>query len=247
MLSVGGTDGIVAALAGDAQGEHGDEGAAGDGVVGGLGAGHALNAAVAELLFLLGELAGGVVAQEAGDGGAGARQNADQVADDPGPAHGGGDLPHLLPGQHHLVIKFCGSGPLFNLLLRQDQRLTHGEQSDESAGGVDPLIEGGLAEHEALHALHGVHTDGGEQQAQRAGDQALYHGLGADAGDDGQTEDGQPEILRGGGVVPASSPEPPPQAHRLSSINAARKNVSRFFFVCRFLSSLKICACVVQS
>ena len=43
-------------LAGDAQRQHGDQGAAGHGVVGRLGACHALDGAFSELLFVMGEL-----------------------------------------------------------------------------------------------------------------------------------------------------------------------------------------------
>ena len=183
-------------LAGDAQRQHGDQGAAGHGVVGCLRACYALDGAFSELLFVMGELPGGIIAQEAGDGCARAGKNADQVADDPGAEDGGGDPLDLLTAQGDLVAELGCLCPLLDFLLRQNQHLRHGEQTDQGAGGVDALIQRGLSEHEPLSALHGVHADGGQQQAQRTGDQALQQGLGRHARDNGQAEDRKPEIFR---------------------------------------------------
>jgi hypothetical protein len=46
----------------------------------------------------------------------------------------------------------------------------------------------------------------------------------------------------GGGVVPASLPEPPPQAHRLSSISAVSSRARNFFFILKstFLFDLQV-------
>ena len=102
----------------------------------------------------------------------------------------------LLTAQGDLVAELGCLCPLLDLLLRQNQHLRHREQTDQGAGGVDALIQRGLSEHEPLSALHGVHADGGQQQAQRTGDQALQQGLGRHARDNGQAEDRKPEIFR---------------------------------------------------
>ena len=183
-------------LTGDAQRQHGDQGAAGHGVVGRLRTCHALDGTFSELLFVMGELPGGIIAQEAGDGCARAGKNTDQVADDPGTEDGGGDPLDLLAAQGDLVAELGCLCPLLDLLLRQDQHLRHGEQTDQGAGGVDALVQRSLSEHEPLSALYGVHADGGQQQAQRAGDQTLQQRLGRHARNDGQAEDRKPEIFR---------------------------------------------------
>ena len=69
-------------LAGDTKSEGGDQRAAGNSVVGSLGTCNALHSAVTEFLLMLAEVSGAVIAHEAGDGGAGTRENADKVADD---------------------------------------------------------------------------------------------------------------------------------------------------------------------
>ena len=81
-----------------------------------------------------------------------------------------------LPLRVILSLNLACLCPLLDFLLRQNQHLRHGEQTDQGAGGVDALIQRGLSEHEPLSALHGVHADGGQQQAQRTGDQALQQG-----------------------------------------------------------------------
>ena len=95
-------------LAGDAQRQHGDQGAAGHGVVGRLRTCHALDGTFSELLFVMGELPGGIIAQEAGDGCTRAGKNTDQVADDPGTEDGESVTAVLMGG---LIIQGLQPGP----------------------------------------------------------------------------------------------------------------------------------------
>lgn len=67
----------------DAESQRRDERAAGDGVVRSFGARDAFDGAVSKFLRCLGELLGSIIAEEAGDGGARARKNADDVPDEP--------------------------------------------------------------------------------------------------------------------------------------------------------------------
>lgn len=67
----------------DAESQCRDEGAAGDGVVRCFGARNAFDGAVSEFLRCLGELLRGIVSEEAGDGCACARKNADDIPDEP--------------------------------------------------------------------------------------------------------------------------------------------------------------------
>ena len=126
---------------------------------------------------MLGELAGGVIAQEAGDRGARTGQDADEVADDPGPQDGRAQDLALFAAEAHLVGELGRLRARLDLFLRQNKDLGHGEQTDQGAGGVDALGEV-AARHEALHAGNRVQTDGGDHQAQRAGHQALDDGFG---------------------------------------------------------------------
>lgn len=67
----------------DAESQRRDERAAGDGVVRCFGARNAFDGAVSEFLRCLGELLRGIVSEEAGDGCACARKDADDVPDKP--------------------------------------------------------------------------------------------------------------------------------------------------------------------
>ena len=180
----------------DAESQHRDKGAAGDGVVRSLGAADALDSAVAEVFLVLGELLCAVVAHEAGDGCAGAGQDADDVADDPGADDRGHEELFLFTGQRYLIGELCGLGALLDLFLGEDEHLRHREETDQRAGDVDALGEEGLTEHEALGAVNGVEADGGNKQTKRTGHESLDHGLARNAGDDGKTEDTEPELLR---------------------------------------------------
>ena len=182
-------------FAGDTEGQHRDQGTAGDGVVRGFGAADALDGAVAEVLFVLGELLGVIVAHEAGDGCAGAGQDADDVADDPGADNGRSK--HFLfgEGKHYLIRELCRFFSLLYGLLREDKDLRHREKTDQRAGDVDALGEERLSEHEALRAVDRVKADAGDQQTERAGHKSFDDALAGNTGDDGQAEDAEPELL----------------------------------------------------
>lgn len=169
----------------------------GNGAVGGHRAAHALNAAVAEFLLVFGELLGVVIAHEAGDGGTGTGEDADDVADEPTADDRGGQPLLFLPGQANFVGELRDLGPLLDLGLHENEDLRHGEQADKGAGGVDAFGKERLAEHEALGTENGGKTDGRQQQAQRTGHEALDHGLAGNARDDSQAEQAQPEVFGG--------------------------------------------------
>ena len=183
-------------FAGDAERQRGDERTAGDGVVGGFGTGHAFDGALAELVLMLGEAPGLVVAHETGDGRPRAGQDADDVPDEPRADDRRGNLLDLRLGDAELVLEVRGVGALDDLLFREDQHLRHGKEADEGAGRVDPVVERALAEHEARHAFHGVHADGGQEQAQNAGHEPLEDGPRGHPRDDGQPEEGKPKVFR---------------------------------------------------
>ena len=183
-------------FAGDAKRQHRDQRAAGNGVVGRFRAADAFDGAVAEVLLVLGELLGVIVAHEAGDGRARARENADDVADDPGTDDRRREHLLLRFGKTDLIGELGGLLTLLDLLLGKDEHLRHGEETDERARRVDALGEERMAEHEALGAVDGVKADRGKEQAERAGHEALDDGLARNAGDDRKAEDTEPELFR---------------------------------------------------
>ena len=124
------------------------------------------------------------------------REYADDVADDPGADDRGHEELFLFTGQRDLIGELCGLGALLYSFLGEDEHLRHREQTDERAGDVDALGEEGLTEHEALGAVDGIKADGGDKQTERTGHESLDHGLARNAGDDGKTEDAEPELLR---------------------------------------------------
>ena len=182
-------------FAGDTEGKHRDERAAGDGVVRGFGAADAFDRAVAEVFLMLGELLCAVIAHEACDGCAGTGEYADDVADDPGADNGRGKYLLFLFREGDLIGELCGLGALLDLLLGEDKHLRHREQTDQRAGDVDALGEEGLTEHEALGAVDGIKADGGDKQTERTGHESLDHGLARNAGDDGKAKNAEPELF----------------------------------------------------
>ena len=152
---------------------------------------------MAEFLLVFGELLGVVIAHEAGDGGTGTGEDADDVADEPTADDRGGQPFLFLPGQANFVGELRDLGPLLDLGLHENEDLRHGEQADKGAGGVDAFGKERLAEHEALGTENGGKTDGRQQQAQRTGHEALDHGLAGNARDDSQAEQAQPEVFGG--------------------------------------------------
>lgn len=180
----------------DAESQRRDERAAGDGVVRCFGACDAFDGAVSKFLRCLGELLGGIVAEEAGDGGARARKDADDVPDEPGADDGRRDLFQFMGFEQYGVFEFHDAAALFDGFFHEDEDLGHGEEADHRAGDVDAVVEFVDAEHIALRSFHRIHADGGEDEAEGAAHEALDHGAGGDAGDDGESEEGEPEIFR---------------------------------------------------
>ena len=110
------------------------------------------------------ELSGSIITQEAGDGCAGARQNADQVADDPGSHNRRPKDAPFVAGETHLISKLRCLSTCFDLFLRKDEYLAHREEPDQGAGCVDAFGKV-AARHETLDTGDWVQTDGGNQQA----------------------------------------------------------------------------------
>ena len=125
------------AVTGNAQGEQGDEGGAGDGVVGRLGGSNALHRALSKLLGVLGEVLGGVIAEPGGLGGAGAGDDAHHHADEGGHKHRADHPLEFLAGDLAVVMHLGGiQAQLAQLLFCLGQDLHQGEQTDEAHGQV---------------------------------------------------------------------------------------------------------------
>ena len=193
----GGHDGCRVA-AGDTEAEQRDHRAAGGGVVRGLRGGNAVDDAGAELLGVLGELVLHGVAHEGGDGGAGARQDADHGADDGAAQQDPLDAQKLLQGGHlgvdlalgaaHAVIR---GEALFGVGLLQN--LGHGEKTDQHGDHLHAAEQVHLAEGQTGDARHGVLAHAGQQQAEKAGDDGGEDMIGVKHHQDRKTEEGDGE------------------------------------------------------
>ena len=183
-------------FSGDAQRQGGDQGAAGDGIVGRFGTGYAFNIAVAEGFRMLGKLTGCIVAEEAGNGSACAGKKPDDISDDPRADDRGADAAELGKFQQDGILEVYDISSFLDGLFHEDEDLGQRKQADEGAGDVDSVVQLINAEHEPFGSFHRVHADGGQNQAESAGHEALHHGTGGYAGDDGQAEKGEPEIFR---------------------------------------------------
>ena len=181
-------------VAGNAQGQQGDQGGARNGVVGRLGGHNRLLGTVPVFLGMLGGPLGFIVRQERGDGRAGAGHRADKHAQNAGLE------------QHHLVFQYVAEAGL--LLFHLDRRsgglvhvpglghdLRDGEQADEHGNGINTALHAVDTEGEAADAIHGIDADAGDQQPYKAHQQALDLGLSAHAGNNRQSKESQGEIL----------------------------------------------------
>ena len=122
---------------------------------------------------MFGEPACFVVTHEAGDRCTGARQNTQDVADDPRTRDGRSQSLDIGAAQKKAAREFGCFRAFLNRFFSQDQNLRHREQSDQRAGNVDTVVQRSAAHHEAFNAFHRVHTDGRNQETQDAGDETF--------------------------------------------------------------------------
>ena len=200
-------------VARDAQRHHGDERAAGGGVVGGLGRDDAVGRAGAEVLRPLRCLLGLIVGEDVGDRPSRRRQDAGENTDQR-------RAEEIAPPAQHLADRFrvfdahrLGARRHQRLarpdrVLHVAQQLAEGEQADQDGQEREPLFHRFEAEAEALHAVDLVGAHGRHQQAHGAGDQSLHQIVAGQAGGDGEREQHQGE------EVPRPELEPDPRQLR---------------------------------
>ena len=189
-------------VAGDAQGQQGDEGAADDCVVGGLGGHHAVHDPSAVLLRVLGGLFGGHPGENTGGGAPDAGQDTDAGTDEGG-AQCVPLLPHeLLPGESEALdfkalLDLSGLSHLFDL-FSVGQHLRNGKDADQGRQDVKAGGQFVDTEGESLGSINGRHTHQGNDQAQAAGEQSLNHAGARQGGDHREGKEAHAEVLDGG-------------------------------------------------
>ena len=162
-------------VAGDAQCQHGDQRAAGDGVVGGLGVGDGFPGAVAEGFRVLGEDFTLVIGQPGGGVAAGAGDDADDDADEGGADIGDGVADQVLEGKP-LVPHLLHLLPMDDALLvgaDHGYDLRHGIEADEGRHQGNAGEQLGDLEGEPGQAHDGVRADEGQRQAEHAAHETL--------------------------------------------------------------------------
>lgn len=179
----------------NAQCQCGNEGTAGNGIVCRFRTGDAFNGAAAEVFRLFGKLFCRIIAQEAGDGSARAREDTDDVPDEPGADDGRPDLFQLPESQHDGVMKFDDTSPFFNRFFRKNEDLGKRKEADEGTGDINAVVQFVYAEHKPFRAFHGIHADGGKDEAEGAAHEPFYHGARGNTCNDGESEEGKPEIF----------------------------------------------------
>ncbi len=98
--------------------------------------------------------------------------------------------------EQHGVFEFHNASAFLDGFFHEDKDLGHGEKSDHRAGDIDAVVKLINTKHVARGPFHRVHADGGEDEPEGTAHEALDHGAGGDAGDDGESEEGEPEIFR---------------------------------------------------
>ena len=151
---------------------------------------------------VLGSLFGLVVGQDVGNRAAGAGQDSRKDADQGG-AHEHGpmlqnlgdglavlDPYRLRPFGHEWLARPFG-------VLDVGKKLAEGEQPDQHGQECEALLQLIAAEGKACHTVDLVLADGGGQQPERPGDQALHHVGTGQAGGDGEREQDKREKIPG--------------------------------------------------
>ena len=189
-------------VAGDAQGQQGDDGAADGGVVGRFRGDHAVDDAGAELLGVLGLVFGNGIGQHVGRAGADTGQNAQTDADE-GAADAVGDLREELLQRKAkaLDVEVGDDGGLLAgrlvAVLRRQQDLRDGEHAHQHGEDVEAAVQGVGAEGIAAHRVDGSQAYCSQHQTDDAGDQALDQVLLRQGDDQCQGENSDGEILPG--------------------------------------------------
>ena len=180
----------------NAQCQCGNERTAGNGIVCRFRTGDAFNGAAAEIFRLFGELFCCIIAQEAGDRSARAREDADDVPDEPGADDGRPDLFQLMEFQHDGVVEFNDASSFLNCFFRKNENLGKRKETDEGTGDINAVVQFVYAEHEPFRTFHGIHADGGKNEAEGTAHKPFHHGARGNARNDGESEESKPEIFR---------------------------------------------------
>src|SRR5690606_29261583 len=164
-------------ISGYAQGHGGGERAAQSGAGGGVGGGDALDIALAETVPGLGGGLGPVPAEQAGNVAPRARDDADDEPDETGNAGGLGDALIFVPVRPPAPERRDRTdleGAVGQQLVEQ---FGNAEQADDDGDEVEPAVQFADAEGEARVAGDRIAADGGDEQADDAGKQALGDGF----------------------------------------------------------------------
>ena len=97
--------------------------------------------------------------------------------------------------QHDGVVEFNDASSFLNRFFCENEDLGKGKETDEGTGDVDTVVQFVYAEHEPFRAFHGIHADGGKNEAEGAAHKPFHHGARGDARNDGEPEEGKPEIF----------------------------------------------------
>lgn len=179
-------------IAGDTQGQQGHKRAAGDSVVGGLGARDTLRRAVTELFGMLGEALGHVIAHPGGNIAAGSGYSTDEGTQNGEPDHRGSDgLQIILAGKDPFDFNALMQRLLVVFLLNGLEHLCESKHADQDGDHSQTALEEGAAKGKAVRAGKVIHTHGSKQQAQNTAHQTLDHGFSGHTGDDANAEKGQ--------------------------------------------------------
>ena len=186
-----------ACVAGDTEGQQRDQGAAGHGVICGLGGGNTLQAALTKILAVLGDLFHLGIGRPASDIAAGAGDRANQRTDHGAGQNGAYTTFDILPGGQHtsqlgaLPIEYLTGLIAFHV----DQALRECVQRDQDHDIGQTAQQVGPTEGEAAFRRQDIHTHVGDHQTHHHGQQALDQIVGGDTGHDAQTEHSQSEVL----------------------------------------------------
>ena len=159
--------------AGNTKAQQRNHSAAGGGVVGSLGSRDAVNDTGAELLWVLGKLVLHGVAHEGSNRCAGAGQDADYRTDDSAAQHNPFDGPDFFD-RRHLCADFSAADTVIGgealLGIGLLENLSHSEKANQYGDHFHTGKQVHLTEGQTGNASHGVLTDAGQKQTEKAGD-----------------------------------------------------------------------------
>ena len=156
-------------VAGDAEGEHGDQCAAGNRVIGGFGGDQPLGHAGAELFRRLGGPLFLRVGQEAAGAAADARQQAHEGTDGRSPQIGAPAGQGFAQGREETGKAHSGLDPVgfFMQMARRVQKFRNREQADQYGEDFKTGIHFSEAEGETPRTVNGTLPHTGEKQSQQ--------------------------------------------------------------------------------